>query len=380
MSLLRHRNTIVACIVIVFACCYWILPVTEWSEVAQGRYTTKNGETVDSLNGRSTQRTGRARNKPKASSIEDRIKAARGNPSKLVALFGEAEKVGLLEDANWRRFYFEIMNRFSPEQIGQMYAAMSRPSTHSHFNAVCGSNWSDDINDPSKQQRVFDILNSIPDMGSRSELVRRVLKGSDLLSPRHFHKTLSRIQRVDNEAIAAAIRLQMKHLDDAAFRVTVEKYFQLTENPTIIKPMAKELVVRLVKKDVEAAREWLLDAPPDLVSSGDQKLMQALASENVTKGVDFIDTLLARKENERASNAVISLGANYAKQHPEEALNWALALPEFVKKSAKQQVISQALEKLSHEDMQRVKDLAAANKDPEIQWLYDIAVNRQKTK
>ena len=134
------------------------------------------------------------------------------------------------------------------------------------------------------------------------------------------------------------------------------------------------------KKDVEAAREWLLDAPPDLVSSGDQKLMQALASENVTKGVDFIDTLLARKENERASNAVISLGANYAKQHPEEALNWALALPEFVKKSAKQQVISQALEKLSHEDMQRVKDLAAANKDPEIQWLYDIAVNRQKTK
>ncbi len=261
------------------------------------------------------------RHRPTSSkeTLSEKVMRADGNPDALIEL---ASKLPTFPDNEILRIYAKQFNNFSPDQFVQLMLVKSASLEGSIVRYIARSNRIDLL------QQVAKLLPSGSD--ERRNLIRESGEQMEFFSPENIADSLKFVENDDrlNLGKGLAARVGTTISEDDKMNL-LKSYLTSTDDPAVRSEIQAMWLARKSLDDPQVASEWLLQQKSTkFIYPSDKVVISALASQSPEKATDFVNQLLDRGENERASHAVSVVLDVVKHGNPLEVARWVENLPD----------------------------------------------------
>lgn len=204
-------------------------------------------------------------------------------------------------------------------------------------------------NDDDALRVIFRIRSIVSSYGEPSQLVdffsvfgkreaeqalQSVAKNSDLFEVESIKNTVEVLvaNKISIKFLGTALTNKVNKIPDSDVSNAINAYLEQVEGHNNLSGTLADLwMERIGVTDHALAKDFLLNNDPEFVSKADSAFVEILAKENPNEAIAFIRELDALSQVRRASAASSEFAKYYSRTQPEEALLWAIDLPQAYK-------------------------------------------------
>lgn len=289
---------------------------------------SKSGPEIDQMasqtlakitNGNIGDKKHRDRSTSSKETLSEKVTRADGNADELIEL---ASKLPTFSNNEIIRVYARQFKDFSPDQFAQLMLVKSSSLEGAIVRYIAKSN----------RIELLQQVSKLLPLGSdeRRNLLREAGEQMECFSPENIAGSLKTLGTDDRLSLGKGLAARIgTTLSEEHKMELLDSYLASTDDPAVRSEIQAMWLTRKSLDNPQATSEWLLQQDSsEYVYPSDKVVISALASQSPAKATDFVNQLLDRGENKRASRAVNVVLDTVKHGNPVEVARWIENLPE----------------------------------------------------